>query len=33
MNWIMIQREIKKLGINLNKELRDIVNSPSHDQI
>jgi hypothetical protein len=29
----MIQREIKKLGINLDKELRDIVNSPSHDRL
>jgi hypothetical protein len=33
MNWAMVGREVKKLGIDIDKEIRELVNSLSHDKI
>ena len=33
MNWSMIAREIKKLGINLDKELKELTLYPTHPRL
>jgi hypothetical protein len=33
MNWTMIGREVKKLGMDIDSEIRELVNTLAHDKI
>lgn len=33
MNWAMVGREVKKLGMDIDREIRELVNTLAHDKI